>query len=74
MHMHACFEWRLNATRACVPSLSQERQLQVLSLSRESILRGMSGVETKYQTVMSQVASTTEQMTLLDTNGQCIHW
>ena len=40
------------------------------SLSRESILREMSGVEAKYQTVLGQVAATSSQMTLLEANGQ----
>ena len=39
-------------------------------LSRESILREMSGVEAKYQTVLGQVAATSSQMTLLEANGQ----
>ena len=40
------------------------------SLSRESILREMGGVETKYQTAMTQVAINAEQMTQLETNGE----
>ena len=44
--------------------------MQVHSLSRESILSEMSGVEGKYQTAMSQVASTTDQMTQLEANGE----
>lgn len=43
--------------------------MQVQTLSRESILNEMSGVEGKYQTVMSQVASTADQMSQLEANG-----
>ena len=49
---------------------TQERQLQVQTLSRESILSEISGVESKYQTAMSQVAGTAEQMSQLAANGE----
>ena len=50
----------------------QERQLQVQSLSRESMLSELSGVETKYQTVLAQVSATATQMTHLEANGELI--
>ena len=50
----------------------QERQLQVQTLSRESMLSEMSGVETKYQTVLAQVSATATQMTHLEANGKLI--
>ena len=54
----------------CVVLSVQERQLQVQTKARESVLSEMSGVETKYQTVLAQVCSTTEQMAHLEANGE----
>ena len=47
----------------------KERQLQVQTLARESILSELGGVEGKYQAIMSQVTSTSEQMAQLEANG-----
>ena len=39
------------------------------TLARESILSELGGVEGKYQAIMSQVTSTSEQMAQLEANG-----
>ena len=44
--------------------------MQVQTKARESVLSEMSGVETKYQTVLAQVCSTTEQLAHLEANGE----